>query len=68
MEKNPPDSRMPQYKVGDEVVLVSSRRTLKGVVEIVEGSLERVHHYQIRFPDGTWSRYSAFELELISRG
>jgi len=45
MEKDPPDSRLPRYKVGDEVALVSEGRTLTGVVEIIEGSLDRVHHY-----------------------
>ena len=58
----------PRFQVGDQVIFVgigAQRRKLGGVIGLIEGSLDHVHRYDVRLPDGTCIRCFGFELELI---
>jgi len=68
---NTSDRLAPRFQVGDQVTFVGvgSRRGQQGaVVEVMDGSLDQVHRYQVRLNNGTWIRCFGFELELVSRG
>jgi hypothetical protein len=58
----------PRFQVGDQVIFMGlgkQRGKQGGVVEVMEGSLDQVHRYQVRLNDGTWVRCFGFELELF---
>jgi hypothetical protein len=61
--------KTPRFKVGDQVTVVSpvfQKGKQGGVVEVIEGVLDYVHRYHVRFEDGTWGRFFGFELEPIT--
>jgi hypothetical protein len=65
------DRLAPRFEVGDQVTFigVGRRRGGQGVVnEVIEGSLDQVHRYQVRLNDGTCIRCFGFELESMSSG
>jgi hypothetical protein len=58
----------PIFQVGDQVIFVGvgkQRGKPGGVVEVIEGTLDQVHRYQVRLNDGTWVRCFGFELQLL---
>ena len=58
---------LPKFKVGDVVTFVGigPQHGCQGdVTEVIEGSLDNVHRFHVRFNDGTWIKCFSFELEL----
>jgi hypothetical protein len=59
---------LPKFKVGDVVTFVGigpSHGSQGNVTEVIEGSLDNVHRFHVRFNDGTWIKCFSFELELF---
>ena len=58
---------LPKFKVGDVVTFVGigpQHGSQGDVTEVIEGSLDNVHRFHVRFNDGTWIKCFSFELEL----
>src|SRR5262245_28443569 len=58
----------PKFKVGDAVTFVGfgpQQGSWGDVTEVIEGSLDNVHRFRVRFNDGTWIKCFGFELELF---
>ena len=61
-------SRVPQFKEGDKVIVVSPgiEKGEHGVVIQVVGHVgDYVFRYDVRFADGTAKRYFGFEIEPV---
>ena len=61
-------SREPQFKVGDEVIVVNpgADKGKQGlVVQVSGGAGDFVYRYLVRFADGTSKRYFGFEIDFV---
>jgi hypothetical protein len=60
--------RVPQFAVGDEVVIVSPgvEKGEKGtVIQVIGHASDFVYRYNILFADGTSKRYFSFEITSV---
>lgn len=68
MRSGAPLRRLPQFKVGDKVVVLtpSAERGKEGsVVHVTDHIGDFVHRYDVGFADGTIKRYFGFEIDLV---
>ena len=59
---------LPKFKVGDVVTFVGigpQHGNQGDITEVIEGLLDNVHRFHVRFNDGTWIKFFGFELELF---
>ena len=64
------DSLTPRFHVGDQVIYVgvgAHKSSHRSVVGVIEGSLDHIHRYQVRLPDGKRVRCFGFELEPVCK-
>ena len=58
--------RVPRFGVGDDVKVIgidAHKGTLGVVVQVVVSRRDFVHRYDVRFSDGSTTRYFGFQLE-----
>jgi len=63
-----PPSRTPQFRVGDQVVVVNpgADRGKQGtVIQVSGGAGDFFYRYIVQFEDGTSKRYFGFEIEFV---
>ena len=63
-----PAGRAPRFRIGDQVIVVGpgpEKGNEGEVIRVVEGSLDFVHRYHVRFSDRTWATFFGFELEPV---